>query len=464
MTQEDINLCSIILNSTKGLMSPHIKVKKILNHQTVREANISSISLYNGFDLLKQHSLIEVFYAKNNHPEMMKLTPEGVRARDMEGGLLQYFKESIQSPMTSSRFSPNLLALRKGWGLSQTEMSNKFNVTQSSYGRWETGTEPNFDTIIAIADYFKISVGDLLTKELAPADVPPRWGGKEYLNQIAATATPYGAMVTAIKNIEVAMEPNQKSKHGMKLIELKNIISDQFTKSNWVELGYILGVPEKINDHTRLLKSLDFRDDDYEANILQVLNSLIEAAPTNLEKIEDYLSEHGMLLLQGKFISTAHKATTKQVITFCPEVFQIPQKPQNDRLVSVMMPFTAELRPTYQSIRNVCGSLEIECKRVDDIWENTTIIQDIFELIFISRVVIADFTGKNPNVFYEAGIAHTLGKQVIPITQSIDDVPFDLRHHRTLTYLRNQQGLEAMEQELEKRLRKLFQIEEKPNW
>ncbi|MBK9356824.1 MAG: hypothetical protein IPN08_05460 [Bacteroidales bacterium] len=77
--------------------------------------------------------------------------------------------------------------------------------------------------------------------------------------------------------------------------------------------------------------------------------------------------------------------------------------------------------------------MELECRKANDIWENSTFIQDIFELIFTSKIVVGDFSGKNPNVFYEIGIAHTLGKTVIPITQSINDVPADLRH-RVLKY------------------------------
>ncbi len=82
-------------------------------------------------------------------------------------------------------------------------------------------------------------------------------------------------------------------------------------------------------------------------------------------------------------------------------------------------------------------------------------IQDIFELIYCSSIVIVDFTGKNPNVFYEAGIAHTLGKNVIPITQNIEDIPFDLRHHRVLKYLNNNEGLQGLKKGLETRLKTL---------
>ena len=55
-------------------------------------------------------------------------------------------------------------------------------------------------------------------------------------------------------------------------------------------------------------------------------------------------------------------------------------------------------------------------------------------MICKSSVVVCDLTGKNANVFYEAGIAHSLGKDVILITQSADDVPFDLRHLRYIPY------------------------------
>jgi hypothetical protein len=56
---------------------------------------------------------------------------------------------------------------------------------------------------------------------------------------------------------------------------------------------------------------------------------------------------------------------------------------------------------------------------------------------------------------YETGIAHTLGKHVVPISQSLSDVPFDLTHHRILKYLANEQGLETLETALTSRLRQV---------
>jgi hypothetical protein len=142
----------------------------------------------------------------------------------------------------------------------------------------------------------------------------------------------------------------------------------------------------------------------------------------------------------------------KRVITFSPSVFSVPDKPTVDELVSVMMPFSMEFDDVLETIKTACSGVGMSCYRADDLWNNSKIIQDIFELIYCSSVVIVDFSGKNPNVFYEVGIAHTLGKNVIPITQSIDDIPFDLRHHRTLKYLNNSEGLEELRKGLEKRL------------
>lgn len=39
-----------------------------------------------------------------------------------------------------------------------------------------------------------------------------------------------------------------------------------------------------------------------------------------------------------------------------------------------------------------------------------------------------------PNVFYELGICHTLGKECVVITQNKEDVPFDIRHRRFIWY------------------------------
>ena len=127
-----------------------------------------------------------------------------------------------------------------------------------------------------------------------------------------------------------------------------------------------------------------------------------------------------------------------------PEVFRLPTRTPDPDRVAVMMPFDAAFNPVWETLREAVSESGWRCQRADDIWENNAIIQDIVELIARSKVVVCDLTGKNANVFYEVGIAHTLGRKVVLITQSAADVPFNLQHLRHIQYLGNSEGLEQL--------------------
>lgn len=146
----------------------------------------------------------------------------------------------------------------------------------------------------------------------------------------------------------------------------------------------------------------------------------------------------------GGIEGTEDSRGTNRVITPKHTLFKIPEKSIGKDCVSVMMPFAMEFNHVHETIKGACSNINMQCYRVDDLWNNSTIIQEIFELIYRSSIVIVDFTGKNSNVFYEVGIAHTLDKNVIPITQNMDDIPFDLRHHKVLKYLNNNEGLQEL--------------------
>ena len=108
----------------------------------------------------------------------------------------------------------------------------------------------------------------------------------------------------------------------------------------------------------------------------------------------------------------------------------------------VLMPFRQEYEEIYHDIiKPLLEELGYHCLRADEIYGSTAIIQDIWESIQVSGLIIADMTDRNPNVFYELGLCHAIGKNVILITQSLEDVPFDLRHLRCITYKHNLRGL-----------------------
>jgi hypothetical protein len=136
-----------------------------------------------------------------------------------------------------------------------------------------------------------------------------------------------------------------------------------------------------------------------------------------------------------------------------PTVFQIAEHERVEpSLASAMMPFSADFDLVYESIRQAATGAGFRCRRADDIWENAAIIQDVVSLIDRSRIVVCDCSNRNPNVFYEAGIAHTLGREVILISQNEQDLPFDLRHLRYIRYLDNNEGRVALTAALQARM------------
>jgi hypothetical protein len=78
-------------------------------------------------------------------------------------------------------------------------------------------------------------------------------------------------------------------------------------------------------------------------------------------------------------------------------------------------------------------------------------MDDVVNLIWRAGDVIADLSAKNTNVFYETGIAHTLGRNVILVAQSMD-LPFDLRPIRAVRYLNNAQRLQSLREQVAGRL------------
>jgi hypothetical protein len=140
-----------------------------------------------------------------------------------------------------------------------------------------------------------------------------------------------------------------------------------------------------------------------------------------------------------------------------PSVFPLAEHEAIEpQLMSVMMPFDAAFGNVYAAIQQAAINTGLAPRRVDEIWENPGIIQDVVSLIDRGRIIICDLTGRNPNVFYEAGIAHTLGREVIMITQSAHDVPFDLRHLRYIPYLNNHEGLQALTVALQGRIQTIL--------
>lgn len=101
----------------------------------------------------------------------------------------------------------------------------------------------------------------------------------------------------------------------------------------------------------------------------------------------------------------------------------------------VMMPFGSWMDRYYQEIYiPAIKDAGMEPMRADELFTTGSVIEQIWEQISRSKVLLADLTGKNANVFYELGLAHALSKPVVFTTSDLSDVPFDLRHLRVAVY------------------------------
>jgi hypothetical protein len=116
----------------------------------------------------------------------------------------------------------------------------------------------------------------------------------------------------------------------------------------------------------------------------------------------------------------------------------------------VLMPFSPEFDALYENaIRPaVHGTRLLRCLRADEIYGPRPIMADIWASINDAFVLIADVTGRNPNVLYELGLAHAVHKPVVLMTQAISDVPFDLRAIRCIVYSNDRAGRAQLSDQL----------------
>jgi len=120
-------------------------------------------------------------------------------------------------------------------------------------------------------------------------------------------------------------------------------------------------------------------------------------------------------------------------------------------LCFVLMPFREQFLRIYEDhIKSTLEEIGLRVLKSDDLFTTTEIIEDIWEYINKAKMIVADVTGRNGNVFYELGLAHTVGKPVIILTQDESDVPFDLRHLRFFKYTDNEEGWKILKENLKK--------------
>jgi hypothetical protein len=124
--------------------------------------------------------------------------------------------------------------------------------------------------------------------------------------------------------------------------------------------------------------------------------------------------------------------------------------------VLVLMPSTAYLMPVYEDhIKPTCVRMELTVRTAVDFFPAGSVM--IRKAIITARLVVADCTGRNPNVFYELGMAQAMERPTILLVQRAEDVPFDLRYMRYIAYQLTPRGMKEFEARFQEAVRSVLE-------
>jgi|SRR5215213_2251213 len=134
--------------------------------------------------------------------------------------------------------------------------------------------------------------------------------------------------------------------------------------------------------------------------------------------------------------------------------------PRKNNICFAIMPFQDFDNHWELAFKPAIQEAGLEPLRADEKSLGTnTIVKDITNSIFNARMIIADVSGRNPNVLYELGLAHAAKKPVVILVQDDQDVPFDLKHIRYLKY--SDRKLPQLKPALIERIKSTMAMDEK---
>ena len=142
-------------------------------------------------------------------------------------------------------------------------------------------------------------------------------------------------------------------------------------------------------------------------------------------------------------------------------VFGRPEKPADDQRVDVfvLMPFKAKLEKVYSNhIKKLGDELGLKIRRADDMFSPRPFMTKVWDGICAAQLILADCTEKNANVFYEIGMAHTVGKKVVLMTRSDKDIPSDIKHFDYIPYIYDPEGVDTLIDKLRTFLKSHFAL------
>ena len=214
----------------------------------------------------------------------------------------------------------------------------------------------------------------------------------------------------------------------------------------WCKLNTL---QKEINERDRQLKAqvgLSLQREKLENNVISANNSLV----ANYVRFGD---------LNHLLLANTHTdlAASKHVIDYSffeglgldPAAISV-----ETGFITCLMPFNKQYTKIYDCIKGVCLFNKCTCHRSDEKYVPNSILKYTMELILKSQVIIAVLDGRNANVYYEVGIAHSIGKTVILVNNvsKFNDAPFDIKGNRLVLY----KNTNDLQMQLDKILKNIY--------
>jgi hypothetical protein len=261
------------------------------------------------------------------------------------------------------------------------------------------------------------------------------------------------------------------------------VLSPDYVASSWAREEVNVALAQMVEKRTRLLPLLfrpchvppllatlswiDFTS-DYEAAFSRLMWGITGQRPTAAKGEEPGKpvkaidpTEVKNLRREVQTAVVFFKSRPEERLASSWSVERADKRPaQERRQCFVIMPFgDPDLQVVYEDFvkPTLVDRCNLRCERGNDVFGSNVIMEDVLERISAADVVLADLTRKNANVFYEVGICHALDKPVLLLAQSVDDVPFDLRHRRVLLYEYSPRGCKRLEAALRENMNAILQ-------
>ncbi|MBI4336790.1 MAG: hypothetical protein HY683_03035 [Chloroflexi bacterium] len=238
------------------------------------------------------------------------------------------------------------------------------------------------------------------------------------------------------------------------LIEFRNLDEDNFYKNQDIPLldlrllaacGSVLSQHERDRFVESLLETA-FDDKIKLARQYRKLQGEAQDVVRRLKALQSVV-QGDALFVQPRW-STTNTKVDPSLVFF---LMQLPRPNASENLSEMERAFQNHLRPTMEQ------ELGLRVVRADDIFDTRDIMQSIWDSLLTARLVVADLTGRNPNVFYEVGMADVLGKEVVLLSQTVEDVPFDLRNRRVIIYRITYDGINALKRDVVATIRRALE-------